>query len=338
MPIDPRRRRPRATPWLIAAVLLLLVVGGLLVRLALGHSISVPWFDGPIVLAFGPQPGQAERRRPEGALAVPMSVRQLPIYRKLSREDLIDARSGGFLLTYMTPEQIEATGALANVGQIIGRVLDHDKSPGYVFTERDFLPEGSRPGLVGGVPPGRRAVRVDAGLIDGLFGLNTGDRLDLLTARTIHFDDSTTPALGGVFGAQAQASAAARALSEQARVTTIVDDAVIVQTVQTRLIPVSSNTLTQGLQTRTKPVQEAVLAVRPEQVGALVSALELRQRLICVARTGQPGGEDEAATPNQEPEVPLWGTAGTPTGLRMVETLEGGQLGLRPVPRAGPDR
>lgn len=334
MPIDPRRRS-RTPAWLVLVVILMLLGGGLAVALALGQEVRIPWFDGPLVLSFGDDQDARSSSRPEGTVAVPMSVRQLPIYKKLTREDLIDPRIGGYRLTYMTPEQVEATGAFTNVGQIIGRVLDHDKAPGYVFTERDFLPEGSRAGLVGGVPPGRRAVRVDAGLIDGLHGLNAGDRLDLLTARTIRFEEGTTPELGGVFGAQAQATQAARALGEQARVTTIVDDAVIVQPVQTRLVPVSNNTLTQGLQTRNKPVQEAVLAVRPEQVAALVSALELQQRMICVARTGQPGGEEEGATPELEPEVPLWGSAGSPTGLRFVETLEGDQLGVTPVPRAG---
>ena len=47
--------------------------------------------------------------------------------------------------------------AITDAKGIIGRVLSRDKSAGYVFTEGDFLPQGTKPGLVAGIPPGKRA-------------------------------------------------------------------------------------------------------------------------------------------------------------------------------------
>ena len=60
--------------------------------------------------------------------------------------------------------------------------MAHDKAPGFVFTERDFLPKGTLPGLVAGIPPGKRALTLDAGKLRGIDLLQIGDHLDLLAA------------------------------------------------------------------------------------------------------------------------------------------------------------
>ena len=57
---------------------------------------------------------------------------------------------------------------LVNVSDVIGRVLEHEKTPGYVFTEADFLPKGTREGIVAGIPAGKRAIRLSADRVDGL--------------------------------------------------------------------------------------------------------------------------------------------------------------------------
>ena len=64
--------------------------------------------------------------------------------------------------------------------KIIGRVMNHEKGPGYVFTEADFMPVGTRFGVVAGIPPGKRSFTVEASKISGIHGLQLGDRFDLV--------------------------------------------------------------------------------------------------------------------------------------------------------------
>src|SRR5262249_33828142 len=122
---------------------------------------------------------------------VPLAVRPIPAYTKITREDLIDPKTGEPMLIYLTPEQVERRGVLTSFDQLIGRVLNRDKQVGYGFTDKDFFPDGTRPGVVAGIPPGKRAFvfEVKGDKIHGLHNLKTGDRFDLLG--TLPIDDKT---------------------------------------------------------------------------------------------------------------------------------------------------
>jgi len=113
----------------------------------------------------------------EGLVAIPISAKAIAAYTKLSRDHAWNAKRGRLAVVWLPPEQVTAS-MKTDLKDILGRVLARDTAPGYVFTDADFLPKGSRPGLVGGIPPGKRAVRVEAGKVNGLYGLNTGDRFD----------------------------------------------------------------------------------------------------------------------------------------------------------------
>ena len=86
---------------------------------------------------------------------------------------------------------------LRDLSQIRGRVLREDHPAGYVFTETDFFPKGTRPGVAGGIPPGCRGLAVDARKIVGLDKLRQGDRFDIQV--TLPLDagtsESSAPAL-----------------------------------------------------------------------------------------------------------------------------------------------
>src|SRR5207249_3734084 len=69
------------------------------------------------------------------------------------------------------PKELVPPGVLVNLADVLGRVLDHDKPAGYVFTEEDFMPKGTRAGLVAGIPPGKRSMTIEAVKLDGIFGL-----------------------------------------------------------------------------------------------------------------------------------------------------------------------
>ena len=52
-------------------------------------------------------------------------------------------REIGSHCVYLTPDKITKE-MIIDFDQILGRVLQHDKPPGYVFTEKDFLEKGTR--------------------------------------------------------------------------------------------------------------------------------------------------------------------------------------------------
>jgi hypothetical protein len=109
---------------------------------------------------------------------------------------------------------------ITNIADVIGRVLDHDKEPGYVFTEADFLPPGTREGITAGIPAGKRAVRISADKVDGLYGLHAGDRFDLLATMPIEASRSSggqSFGFSGPYGQQLALQGAALELGQQRR-------------------------------------------------------------------------------------------------------------------------
>ncbi|HND53185.1 MAG TPA: hypothetical protein PLV92_12335, partial [Pirellulaceae bacterium] len=101
-----------------------------------------------------PQPGP-----PPDAIAVPICARPVPAYTKIVRDHLFNSKTGKFAYVYLRREDIKP-GTLTSMSEILGRVLVHDKSEGYAFTERDFAPQGTREGLTAGIPLGKRAYRL----------------------------------------------------------------------------------------------------------------------------------------------------------------------------------
>ncbi|HEX4147645.1 MAG TPA: hypothetical protein VHY20_01600, partial [Pirellulales bacterium] len=135
--------------------------------LAVAGIIALPWEKKP-------QPSHA------GEILVPLSARTIPAYSKVVREDLLkDIKNVGWNGVWVAEKDL-APGTITDARKIIGRVLDHDKRPDYSFTEDDFLPLGTRPGLVAGIPPGKRSLTIEASRIPGLHGLRVGDHFDVL--------------------------------------------------------------------------------------------------------------------------------------------------------------
>jgi Flp pilus assembly protein CpaB len=234
---------------------------------------------------------------------------------------------------------------LTNIGQVIGRVLDHDKAPGYVFTESDFLPRGTREGIVGGIPAGKRAIRIAADKVDGLYGLHPGDRFDVLATLPIDANSGgRSLSVGGPYGQELALQAQLSNWSKQATVRVIVQNATIVEPIKTRGIPIYQTTLTEGAALRTRPVQEAVIAVDPDEVAPLTEALAVDAALTTVPRSGRPDDPLNSKTPDSRPFSPFT-TPGTAAGgqgfdgkrdsasFTMVETIMGQRRSLSAVPR-----
>jgi hypothetical protein len=235
---------------------------------------------------------------PPGWLMVPVSGGEIPAYTKLSRDHIWDPRKGQFSTVPMSPDTITPE-MIVDRNKIFGRVLDHEKPKGYAFTESDFFPKGTRPGLVAGIPAGKRSLTLEAGKLAGVFGLKVGDHVDLVATVPIDSKNGTrVPGLSGTLAAQQQMAT----IQKRASVRVLAQDAVIVSPVTSRAKPIQSNSLTNGSQVRTVPVQEIVIAVAPSEVAPISEAIATQVDITCVARSGLPDDPGAVSkTPGADP-------------------------------------
>ncbi|MEM6672604.1 MAG: hypothetical protein AAF726_07145 [Planctomycetota bacterium] len=271
----------------------------------------------------------------EGRVRVLVSAREIPAYSRVSRDDLYDPERETFAHVDVAAEMVEKNGIFVDAGDIVGRVLKAAKRPGYVFTEGDFLPKGTRPGLAGGVPNGKRAVRIEVGLVTGIIGLNLGDRFDLVAAKTVSGPTAQSgPAFAGVYREMMKQRTRTRNAAKRARVDVLVQNGIVVTPLETRLVPTTSTTLTSGTRTTTRPVQEMVIALDPSEVAPLMAALSSGADITCVARSGRPGEPEFDLTPGYGDEDEDDGS-GVPksSDMHVVEVIQGGERVLVPVPR-----
>ena len=150
-------------------------------------------------------------------------------------------------MVYLPPRAVTKE-MLVNISDILGRVLDHEKEPGYVFTEADFLPRGTREGIVAGIPAGKRAIRISADQVEGLYGLNAGDRFDLLATMPIDTSRSNAQTfnLAGPYSQELALQAQLSNWDKQATVRVIVQNAVIVESMTTRAVPTAADDVDRG--------------------------------------------------------------------------------------------
>ncbi|MBO51998.1 MAG: hypothetical protein CMJ69_14615, partial [Planctomycetaceae bacterium] len=112
---------------------------------------------------------------------VPRSLKAIAALTKVTREDIHSLELGEDSYFWMEKSRVEAHPEwVLNPVEIVGRVMAHNKSPDLLFTEKDFLPKGSRTGLSAGVPEAKQGFFVESTKIPGLELLKMGDTFDLL--------------------------------------------------------------------------------------------------------------------------------------------------------------
>lgn len=282
-----------------------------------------------------------------GLVAVPTPARPIAAHMRITRDHLWDTRAARIAVVYLPPTAVTRE-MIVNITDVIGRVLDHPKTPGYVFTESDFLPKGTREGIVAGIPAGQRAVRIPADKVEGLYGLHAGDRFDLLA--TMPIDASRGGGgqsfnVGGLYGQQIALEAQLSNWQKQATVRVMVQNGMIVEEMTTRGVPTFQTSLTEGGATRIRPVQEAVIAVRPADVARLTEAMAVGARITAIPRSGRPDDPIDSQTPDLRPVGPFAApggrtAAGSPSddgqdasSFAFVETIMGQKHTLTAVPR-----
>lgn len=280
----------------------------------------------------------------EGLVAVPTPAMPIPAYARIRRDHLWDARHQRLSVVYLPPRAVTKE-MIVNIGNIIGRVLEAQKEPGYVFTEADFLPKGTREGIVAGIPAGKRAIRISADKVDGLYGLHAGDRFDIMATLPIDANGTSNQSfnLAGPYSQEMALQAQLSNWDKQATVRVIVQSAVIVEPMTTRGVPTMQTSITEGTATRTRPVQEAVIAIEPDEVALLTEAMAVDARLTSIPRSGRPDDPANSTTPNLRPFSPFV-TGGLDGGasrysddpqesFKVVETIMGQKRSLTAVPR-----
>ncbi|MGB2612416.1 MAG: RcpC/CpaB family pilus assembly protein [Isosphaeraceae bacterium] len=279
--VSTRRLAGSSSSYKTASLLLVTLLGGGIATVAglWAAGVEIPF------LKMGPDL--------RGKIAVPTNPRPILAYTKLTRDDLLVPETHLPRYMYLSPEDVKRLGLITDFNKIVGRVVDHDKPAFFPFVDTDFLPTGTRPGIVAAIPPGKRAITVDVTKIEGIHALKAGDRIDILSSTAIDMQKvfqrgSTSPGTAGV-------SAGMLAQVKQARVRVLVQNGALVSPVRTRVIPINSTSLTQGSVTRTKPIQEAILAVDPEEIAPLTEAIAIEASITCVARSGLPDDPGEAS-------------------------------------------
>ena len=276
-----------------------------------------------------------------GLVAVPTAATTISAHTRIRRDHLWDRVNSRIAVVYLPPRAVTKE-MLLNIGDIIGRVLDGDKQPGYVFTEEDFLPRGTREGLVAGIPSGKRAIRVSADRVEGLFGLNAGDRFDIVA--TLPIDAASggggrAPNFAGPYSQQLALQAQLSNWDKQATVRVIVQNASIVEPINTRGVTTYQTSITQGTAARTRPVQEAVIAINPDEVALLTEAMAVEAKLASIPRSGRPGDSLESKTPDLRPFSPFVApgdsrlTGADSDRFALVETIMGQKRAIAAVPR-----
>jgi Flp pilus assembly protein CpaB len=275
----------------------------------------------------------------EGLVAVPTPAGVIPAYTRIRRDHLWDRRNNRLAVIYLPPQAVTKE-MLTNIPEILGRVLDHAKEPGYVFTESDFLPPGTREGLVAGIPAGKRAIRISSDRVEGLYGLLTGDRFDIVATIPISAGRTGGQAFnfGGPYNQEVALQAQLSNWDKQATVRVIVQSAVIVEPLATRGVPTVQSSLTDGATARTRAVQEVVIAVEPEEVALLTEAMAVEAKLTTIPRSGRPDDPVDSTTPDLRPTSPFSTPGGSDLDsegddFAVVETIMGQKRSLTAVPR-----
>ena len=300
-----------------------------LVAILIGGAGTVALLGATKVIDLGKLAFWREKEKPIPAnwVAIPRCARPIERYTKVTAEYLTNPLTGGWFVTYVPPDKVPA-GVIRDPKQILFRVTAYEKKAGLFFSEADFLPVGTQPGIVGGIPLGKRAITLDASKLKGVYDLKEGDHVDLLASTPVDMPGAGRSNSGRLGTSVVGSPNIDLLLPKQSYVRPLVQDGVVVTPEHTRYVPISSSTLMQGATTRTIPMQEVVLAVEPEEVARLAEAMDLKYEITCVARSGRPAS---ATSPAAHPSVDKHPKGDTSTKNRVAMDITPGLNPMAPI-------
>jgi Flp pilus assembly protein CpaB len=307
------RSKSRGISTGLVIVLVFLLVAGTAVG-----GVGTLWLFGKIELPFLSRGDKL----PDGYDRVLVSARTIPAYTKITRDDVIDPKTRDFA-SIPVPRETITDDVLTDYNQIRGRVINHEKPANYVFKEEDFFPKGTRAGLAGAIPPGKRSLLLEVAKISGVHGLKVGDHIDLVA--TIPVEVLKGGGMGK-FNSGLQAETQLASMQKLANVRILAQDAVLLTPVTARQKPTVSKSISQGTTVRNIPVEEVTIAVDPAEVAPVTQALATDVNVMCVVRSGQPG--DPAAHTDTPGSDPL-------AGITSIDTISGDKREVVTLPDYG---
>ena len=179
---------------------------------------------------------EKEKPIPADWVAIPRCAKAIERYTKVTREYLTNPLTGGWFVTYVPPNKVPANTIL-DPNKILLRVTANEKKVGLFFSEADFLPPGTHPGVAGGTPPGKLAFTLDAGKLKGVvYDLQAGDHVVLQASTPVDM-----PGAGhsnsGRSGTNVVATPDLTLLPKRSFIETLVQDGVVVTPVRTPTDP-----------------------------------------------------------------------------------------------------
>jgi Flp pilus assembly protein CpaB len=297
-----------------------ILLGGTLLLTGLLVTVGVLAATGRIELPFlaRKRPALPPAGQPEGTIAVLVTTQKIPAYTRLTRDHFWDPKTGQFSVVYLYPSEV-LEGMLTNLDQVRGRVLAVDKNPGYAVNESELLPKGTRAGLAGGIPAGKRAMVLEASRLHGIHGLKLGDHVDLIASVLV---DAKPPAGRDARSLllslkQPSSELGATGAKKQARIVVLAEDAVIVLPPTIRHLPSQTPPKAKEPDPKGKPVEEVVIAVDPEEVARVSEALGVDAAITAVAHSGRPDAPKGSIKPAPAEEPPA--------GPTVIEVIRGGK-------------
>src|SRR6056297_1683215 len=277
--MPPRKRSGRPSPMLNLSIAVA-VLGGLgLMGYATANFFG--WFEPATVAAAKPSR--------EGMVPVPRTLVALPAFEPVRREDVYDREQGDESYFWLPQAQVEANPDwILNLSDIVGRVMARDKRADFVFSEKDFLPKGSRTGLAAGVPEGKQGFFVQASQVPGLRLLKMGDRFDLMAS--LPEESANAGAEYGLLmgGIKARGNKpiplnGVRLLVQGGTVVALTDG----RAMTTQGGMEFQQTDSRGRSTNSSSNEQVAIAIDPEEVVPLTQALGAKLTIHAVARSGQ---------------------------------------------------
>lgn len=277
-----------------------LVVLLVFVALLSGAKIPVPFSDQVLAWNATDEPAADKNALPDGMVWVLRSARTIPAYHAIDNEDLIQLKEGKveFAKYPWKADEVVANGlfTIDRVSELKGRVLKRNKDKGRLFSESDFFEKGTRAGVTAGIPLGYQGMWVSVGMIEGLAGLTRDDRFDIFSV--VERDDkkdkkSKSDLLDGVHKARFDLLELSKEEEPIATVEQIVRGGRVVTGVQLRSELERTNSLMSGTQTKATPKQEMFIAIRRQEIPALVKVLGTEGKVFCLPYSGRGDAEDE---------------------------------------------
>lgn len=203
---------------------------------------------------------------------------------------------------------------------VVGRVLRRPKPAGQAFTEFDFLPPGSKPGITGLVPDGMEALSIPADRIPGLTLLAFGDLFDL--RRTVEAEQGAKEMAEEILRNRSYSSEA-----DRLRLASIVRGPAPRLLAQAGVVLRPSSGV---FDPRNK--EKIVVAVHPDDLDGVIAALDAKGDIHCSPRKKT---SEDALTRVEVVEVdPMEEYAWVLEISREVEVIQGDESEMKNVPAA----